>query len=592
MASITSWNRLEPRVRDPKMRNGLAARVRDPLWILSRQWQIGEFDGHDGGSAVHAKINTKSSMLNRFSPGSFRESDGLSGYYYNPVSMPLETLVERETTSMDSLKSLGHAVEMGLHFLRLLAYNGLDENDFNILHNFPIEPPDAEIRESIDPDNLRLWLIMSGRVPDGIALYKKLSSEFEQRNSDDYLNIEDQKRYLYKETVIIWLNWCEESFFNSTQEKSSWVRERLEYQFAVSAPAGDGNGEFVLGASEYSEGHLDWHSFDYFPNIDLNIQGDKFLNDIDIRESESLVIPAPVFSRGMPASRWWQFEDSSYDFGAVEVAPEDLIRLPWMQFALLHARDWLIIPVDLPVGSLSWVDSLTITDSFGEKIPIESVNRVDPSSPRLFQLTSKYDNAKSSRPLEKYLEGLFLPPVLGPSLHGKPIEEVLFFRDEMANMAWAVEKVVEGVAGQPVNRQEAYDRKKKNGVTQPNEVVEGAELTYSLFKEVPGHWIPLVPVKGDNDERSRWLRPGIMGSYAGNASLSEGSQGRILESEGPLLLYNEQVPRKSIYITRTYQYARWIDGSNHLWIGRQKNPGRGQVSSGLVFDAVDPVKKE
>jgi hypothetical protein len=33
------------------------------------------------------------------------------------------------------------------------------------------------------------------------------------------------------------------------------------------------------------------------------------------------------------------------------------------------------------------------------------------------------------------------------TLEGPPFEEVLFLRDEMANMAWAVEPIVQGVSG-------------------------------------------------------------------------------------------------------------------------------------------------
>ena len=43
---------------------------------------------------------------------------------------------------------------------------------------------------------------------------------------------------------------------------------------------------------------------------------------------------------------------------------------------------------------------------------------------------------------------LFLPPVVAGALDGEPIEEVQLLRDEMANLAWAVERVVEGADGQ------------------------------------------------------------------------------------------------------------------------------------------------
>ena len=42
--------RLEPSPREADIDEGLAARVHDPLWMLARQWQFGEFRGDDAGS--------------------------------------------------------------------------------------------------------------------------------------------------------------------------------------------------------------------------------------------------------------------------------------------------------------------------------------------------------------------------------------------------------------------------------------------------------------------------------------------------------------------------------------------------------------
>ena len=61
-------------------------------------------------------------------------------------------------------------------------------------------------------------------------------------------------------------------------------------------------------------------------------------------------------------------------------------------------------------------------------------------------------------------------------------------------------------------------------------------------------------------------------------------RGRVLEPGHELLLHDEEVPREGARVTRSFQYTRWIDGSTHLWIGRRKQPGRGEGSSGLQFD--------
>ena len=48
--TVTLWNRVEGRPRTVNFERGLRAEVCDALWMLSRQWQVGEFAGEDAGS--------------------------------------------------------------------------------------------------------------------------------------------------------------------------------------------------------------------------------------------------------------------------------------------------------------------------------------------------------------------------------------------------------------------------------------------------------------------------------------------------------------------------------------------------------------
>jgi len=50
MPSITTWSRLEPNVRGAAQPETLKARIYDPLWLLARQWQLGELQGEDNGT--------------------------------------------------------------------------------------------------------------------------------------------------------------------------------------------------------------------------------------------------------------------------------------------------------------------------------------------------------------------------------------------------------------------------------------------------------------------------------------------------------------------------------------------------------------
>ncbi len=46
------------------------------------------------------------------------------------------------------------------------------------------------------------------------------------------------------------------------------------------------------------------------------------------------------------------------------------------------------------------------------------------------------------------------------------------------------------------------------------------------------------------------------------------------------------MPRAGRSVDRAFKRARWIDGTTFLWIGRRSTTGRGEGSSGLVFDQV------
>ena len=67
--SITYWSRLEPRPRSNAIARPLAAPVRDPLWFLTRQWQLGEFRGEDAGSPAFVQITMRQSALTGWRTG-------------------------------------------------------------------------------------------------------------------------------------------------------------------------------------------------------------------------------------------------------------------------------------------------------------------------------------------------------------------------------------------------------------------------------------------------------------------------------------------------------------------------------------------
>lgn len=178
----------------------------------------------------------------------------------------------------------------------------------------------------------------------------------------------------------------------------------------------------------------------------------------------------------------------------------------------------------------------------------------------------------------------FLPPSLLKSVESRPIEEVLFLRDEMANLAWAVERVIESPAERPLNRFEAALEQQRRRAPETEEGISSAPgvLRYRLSTEVPDYWIPLMPVQTGQGLR---LKRGAVLKTDGSQKIVD-ALGRILESGQGLSLFEEEVPREGVRVTRTYQYTRWFDGSTHLWVGRRKVVGCGEGSSGLRFDVL------
>lgn len=581
MPSITSWTRLEPRARNETMTTSLQARIHDPLWLLARQWQLGEFQGEDTGSPVRAELKIEQSQLEKYFPGRPNGSSSITSKPYDR-HLPLEAWVEREPVRQAGNYRL--AVEAGLHFLRLVGATLVEHERAAFLKEYALLPPPESDRRNLDNNTLKFLSEMAGRVINGALI----RAEFPQTRKPGDKHVLPNKPVFNVPTdriedlvnaITDWLDWYD-TLFSQPQEDAAWVSQRMEYEFAVSAPATSSSGvkdEIVLVSQEYSEGHLDWYSFE----VDRDASHKLGAKTQSFKPDPLVVIPTPIYFRGMPAARFWEFEDAGVNFGGLDTAPEDLSRLLLAEFALIYGNDFFVIPIELAVGSICSITSLQVTNTFGEIDTVQSASKADGvKAPwRMFCL-SPLDERVDAKAAP--LDFLFLPPVLGASFEGASIEEVLLLRDEMANMAWAVERIVESPSGRPLNRFEAYqeERRRQEAADPSLTTPHSGPLEYRLATSVPPYWIPLIPAQTGSNKRDIELR------LAGfNKSL-----GQLLKST--LTMNEEEVPRAGVRVTRAYQYARWIDSSTHLWIGRRKQAGRGEGSSGLRFDIIEPGSEE
>jgi hypothetical protein len=109
-------------------------------------------------------------------------------------------------------------------------------------------------------------------------------------------------------------------------------------------------------------------------------------------------------------------------------------------------------------------------------------------------------------------------------------------------------------------------------------------VRYVLGTDVPGNWIPFIPVHVPGSNRSVQLQRGRM---PGAGRLP---RGRVLSVPAPYYVNEEEIPRAGKVVTRSFERARWFDGRTFLWAGRRVTAGKGEGSSGLAFDQVVDVR--
>ena len=166
---------------------------------------------------------------------------------------------------------------------------------------------------------------------------------------------------------------------------------------------------------------------------------------------ETSTMPTSVTFPGMPASRFWEFEDSAVTLSRIAGDGASLPRSLLLEFAVQFGDDWFQIPIPTPLGTYSRVTSLAIDDTFGvseDAVPVQ--RRTDDWNAFMFDPAAESDGEGDDQTPAR--PGLLLPPTLARSLSSEPLERVLFARDELANLAFGVEQLVESPVGMSVER--------------------------------------------------------------------------------------------------------------------------------------------
>lgn len=565
------WARLEPGSRDRDLAPGLEARIHDPLWLLARQWQFGEFAADDLGSAIVAELTARVAPLTglRLGPAS---STNATPQRYDVSAAPLEALVEAE--DVHAAPTARMRARAGQHFERLLTAHKVGHYAAAYRTRYPIGPPG----ETSDAASRRFLALVAGRVIDGARLYRDLTAALRDPNRPATLPaqpaITPADTANVRAAALAWLTWADALVLAPPSAPAAWVDERFEYTFT--ATSADGTS---LEAGEYTNGRLDWHTFTT-PGAAAPAPPGGTAQQL----GPLTVIPTAVTYPGMPASRLWEFEDARVDFGAVEADPEDLGRMLLAEFALVYGGDWLLVPLEVPVGALIQITRLDVRDTFGHTTTIGPTAQLSGPSPEwgMFGLT------RAGGPPG---DVLLIAPALAASLQGRAVEDVLLLRDETANLAWAVERTIEGDNGLPADRAQAsYENSPPLSAPPPTQTPQ--TFAYHLRTDVPEHWLPLIPQRAQPTNPAMTFHLGALPRRTPSGTIEPiGPRGRLLQPPTPgaeIIIREDEIPREGARVTRAYQLARWIDGTTHLWLARRKTVGRGEGSSGLRFDTTDP----
>lgn len=558
--SVTNWWRLEARARDPRLADALEARIADPLWLLGRQWQTGEFQGTDGGTPVNARARLSVRTLGWYRPGGPRRTS--AGQALDLAAAPLERLVEGEPAPED----LRLAIAGGRRWLGLLgAGSGVLSNW--VKAGYAIDA--ATLGPAPDTDGERLAAATGGRALDGRAVYDALV----KATADADFGALPGSTPAVEKAAPTYIAWWEARAGRAPEAAPAWQDPRMEYEFGIATSTGD---ETVFTARDYGGDGIDWPAFDV--NAGSSMRGTTKALDPD--KVVAVALPSPVTFKGMPAPRWWQFEDAAVSFPQIDAAPDDLARLFALEFALIYGNDFFAIPVRLPVGTVSRVDSLVVEDSFGWSLNIDSTEAVDGAgSPWHVFKPSADARGAAAEPLPE----LLLPATTAGRIDGEPVEDVLLARDDVAALAWGVERVVQGVGGRPLDRGEAAaERGRREELEADPPPAPTGALHYRLATEVPENWYPLLPAQTGLRAIEFQLGEASLGPNPTPAPL-----GAVLGTSAPLTIEEEELYRSGLRVRRLARRVRWSDGSVHVWLGRRSGPGRGESSSGLRFDSAE-----
>jgi hypothetical protein len=279
----------------------------------------------------------------------------------------------------------------------------------------------------------------------------------------------------------------------------------------------------------------------------------------------------------MPDPRWWALEDRKTDFGGVKPSTTDVAHLLLMEFALVYANDWFLLPFRFPAGTLARIEGMAVTNNFGERFWIIAAGTGREDNWHrwaMFQLSSKPATEGAAD------TSLFIPPTVAQALTAIRWKKIKLARDEVANPVWAIERTVPSVTGLGrAGKDEARETLQYHQVL----VAAGggapppfqAGIAYLAMTSVPEHFIPFVPVHVPGSVREIQLQHSRMLRIIDGDPLPPEKvpprttlmrEGLDAAVKQPYFLHEEEVPREGIRASESFRRTCWTKGEAYVLV--------------------------
>lgn len=388
MSRYASWTRVEPDARAVDPRAGAETPVADPFWLLSRQWWIGELEGHDGGAPVAAEVHLAVASVGEL------DRDARHAVLSGELGAPIALEADRHTAHWRTAYRLG--IDALAHLTGALGQAAEDDDAGNVQREAELHRDIVWLAEAFP---LTVPALLEHRIPptqrlDGVALL------LAYRRTDERL-------VSLAPHLFAWADG--HSHVRAGADTFSVETGR----HTASLPSGTG----VARAAGARGPDLHWSDVTVDP-------GDLF-----VTETQDPV-PVRLSFDGAPAERWWGVEDPRLAFVSASAGPSDLGRL--VMVAMLQEQGGVAwaLPVDVPAGSVARVTGVSLSDGFGKV-------RHSTSFEDEALLGWKVGNHDPSTATPQWLLLLNEPQ----PLRGAALEEVTLIVDEADHVVWMIEDV-------------------------------------------------------------------------------------------------------------------------------------------------------